>query len=194
MSKSKKIRITVLSVLIALTVGFIWINSCFSKAVSSGESEGLFKLIKPIFDAIFGEGVITHGFFRKMAHFGEFGLLGIEINLLYIELFGENRKKIFQAVRLGLYVALIDETIQVLSSRGPAIVDIWIDFAGYVTATLLLHMIFGAIKSLKRQKQQADVVTKNCDSSLVDEQACDEVNKEITESDKENCDTKKQQV
>ena len=155
MSKAKKIRITVWSVLIVLTIGFIWGNSILSKSASSSESEGLFALLQPVFDFIFGEGVITHGFFRKLAHFGEFGLLGLEICLLYFEVFGQEKKRIYQSLRLGLYVALIDETIQVISERGPSVVDVWIDFAGFLTATVMFYMIIGAFKSLKERKSKS---------------------------------------
>lgn len=156
MTKAKKVRVVIWSISILLTLGFIFINSCLSKSSSSSESEGLFAKLQPAFDFIFGEGVVTHGFFRKLAHFGEFGLLGLEINLLYFELFGQNRKKIYQGLRLGLYVALIDETIQVFSERGPAIVDVWIDFAGFLTATVLFYMIIGMIRTLKKAKEKGE--------------------------------------
>lgn len=155
MTKAKKIRITIWSILIALTLVFIWGNSFFSKETSSSESEGLFKMLTPFFDFIFGEGVITHSFFRKLAHFGEFGLLGIEISLLFFELFGQDKKKIFQSIRLGLYVALIDETIQVISKRGPSVVDVWIDFAGFLTAIIMFYMIIGMLQNIKKLKAKS---------------------------------------
>ena len=83
MQKAKKIKIIITSLLLGCTLLFIFVNSCLSKQTSGNESGALFELVKPIFDFIFGKGVITHQIFRKLAHFSEFALLGLEINYLY---------------------------------------------------------------------------------------------------------------
>ena len=41
-------------------------------------------------------------------------------------------------------VGFLDESIQVLSERGPSITDVWIDIGGYATFASLAYLIGGA--------------------------------------------------
>ena len=154
MDKVKKIKIIILSVLIALTLAFIWGNSCLSTSASSSESKEVYGAFNSILDFLFGQGVITHSIFRKLMHFGEFSLLGLEINLLFISLFGIKVEKILHACSLGLLIAVIDESIQILSNRGPAVIDVLIDLAGYIVATLILFIVIAVVKIIKNRKQK----------------------------------------
>lgn len=153
MSKFKNISIAVVTLLICLTVGFIWGNSLPSKAQSSKTSTGVYAAVKPMLDLVFGVDKVSHGTFRKMAHFSEFFLLGAEVNLLYLLIFGFDWKKCYLVLLFGFVVAVIDETIQIFTGRGAAVIDVIIDYSGYFT-TCAIFVLIGII----RKK-----ITKNSD-------------------------------
>ena len=155
MSVKKKIKILTLIVSVIITVGFIWGNSCLSVETSAEESGKVFNGLKVVFDFIFGKDVVNHNGMRKITHFCEFFLLGIEINALYYQLYGQKKESLFKILPIGLAVAAIDEGIQILSHRGPAVIDVLIDFSGYVTACFI-SIIFVLIM-VKRIKKRANV-------------------------------------
>ena len=89
---------------------------------------------------------------RKLAHFAEYALLGAEVFLLiYFELHREGKmryappltpKPLAATLIFSALIAFADETIQLISDRGPAISDMWIDIFGYTAATLVFYVIF----------------------------------------------------
>ncbi len=143
--KRRKARIALLSLLILLTLGFIWGNSLKSIPESREISLSLLELLSPILDAVFGPGAVTDHLTRKAAHFTEFALLGAELRLLFL-LLGQRRVQGFvNAISGGLAVGVADEAIQILSARGSQVADVVLDFSGAlfgalaVTAVALLH-------------------------------------------------------
>lgn len=156
MSKKRKIAVAIIIVLIALTVAFIWSNSLKSQAESSESSGEIFNTIKAVLDDVFGEDVvpITHHDIRKAAHFSEFLLLGAEFCLLFIALNKESFKGYLHVLPCGLFVAAVDEGLQCLSDRGPAIIDVMIDFAGYLTSVAVFFIIFLIRLRAKDKRQQ----------------------------------------
>lgn len=144
----KKIFTVILSITIGLTLAFIFSNSIPSKAESSEVSGGVYEFFAPFFDFIFGEGVITHGLFRKFAHMGEFFILGVQVFLLNLNLFGLKISKLLLFLPIGLLVGGLDEGIQVLSNRGASFVDVLIDFSGF-TISFLIFFIIALIKRKK---------------------------------------------
>lgn len=164
MSKTRKICLTFLIVLISLTLGFIWSNSIKDKTGSSAQSNGVYNKVVEISTDLLGEeitdeifSVITRDVFRKIAHFTEFALLGIESALLYICIKRIKRIAILELLAFGLTVASIDEIIQIFSNRGPSVVDVLIDFTGYLTALVivftLLYIVL-LVKTKKKDKKQ----------------------------------------
>ena len=151
MSSGKKITVIILSVLIALTLCFIFRNSFLGKESSSTEARGVLETLSPILDAIFGEGVITIKFFRKAAHFAEFFLLGLEVCFLMFTLKGLKLKPFLCVLPAGFFVGGIDEIIQIFSERGALFTDVLIDFSGYVAAFIPFAIAF-VIKHLKSKK------------------------------------------
>lgn len=95
---------------------------------------------------------------RKVAHFVEHGILGLEVFLLmfFIEKDAQKKRKVFPigvklfilSLNIGILAALFDESIQILSGRGPDVRDIWLDIAGYATFTALMFVIFSLVKSI----------------------------------------------
>ena len=132
-----------------VTVGFIWIHSCMSRAVSREESGMVMRLITPFLELFVGKGNVTDHLVRKLAHFAEFSVLGLELALL----FHGNISKARTALIHGFGVTFLDETIQIFSGRGPAISDVWLDMAGVAAGIGLIHL---ARSLLIRKKQGSE--------------------------------------
>ena len=128
----------VLAILILAALLFIFIHSLIPPGASSEESEAVAGFLDVIFpsDTAFGSFVQNH--VRKIAHFSEFAVLGV-LTSLYTVLYLFGRKyKILNAF-LGLPVGFIDESLQYLSGRGPAISDVWLDFLGFAFGVLVIY-------------------------------------------------------
>ena len=136
MKKKETVR-AVLTVLIVLTLIFIFRNSTDSKEESSALSLYVKELVGPILEVFVGKGNVTEHLVRKLAHFTEFSFLII------------NEKQVAPAgisliLLAGLVSALSDETIQLFFDRGSSVMDVWLDFAGYCSAVALILLIFFA--------------------------------------------------
>ena len=141
MEKRNKKAITILSVIIAATLAFIWLHSCMDKEESSEESNFVYELLCPFFEIFMGKGNVTEYFIRKMAHFTEFFGLGLELKLMMRLVFGKVKwNLILNAWALGTFCALIDETIQLFSGRGSMVQDVWLDSAGCLTGVVLMAL------------------------------------------------------
>ena len=155
LSKKRKIFVLIISVLIALTLAFIWGNSCLPKAQSAESSSEAQGIIQTVLDNVFGEDTVYVDEFhiRKLAHFAEFFALGAEFALLIIALNKENYKSYLTLLPIGLFVGAVDESIQVFSDRGAAVLDVLIDFSGYLTAVAVFVIIFAVRKAVKSRKK-----------------------------------------
>lgn len=129
----------ILSALILANLLFIFTNSMAS-VKDSGEASGfLAEIIKSIFPDGSAIGAFLSDNLRKIAHFVEFASLGLLVSL-YTVIFSVNRKKTAPlSLVFGHFVAFFDETIQIFSGRGPMISDVWLDFSGFLTLTLITH-------------------------------------------------------
>ena len=131
--------------LIALLL-FIWGNSMLNQESSQAESGAVLNFLTPIFNAIFGENVVTMYLIRRVAHFIEYSCLGILVTIVL----GSHRKykkprqlfdRVFGSLSIGLLVAVIDETIQWFSGRTSSVIDVWLDFSGILTGTFIVALI-----------------------------------------------------
>lgn len=132
MTKRKR-KITILLLLIAVTLCFIFGNSLQNQEQSSKQSTAVAEAVKPIYQAITAKSDNGEPIIRKIAHFIEFSILGIELTLLFCAVFDEKERKnhlgrIVCPLFCGLLAALTDETLQILSERGPMVSDVWLDF------------------------------------------------------------------
>ena len=143
-------RKKVLTILLILLVLFIWGNSCLPKQVSSLESGWVTELFRPIFDTLFGEGAVTEHFVRKLAHFTEYAALGFVSACLMLCLSIATVWRMAYSAMGSLIVALLDETIQIFSGRGPMIQDVWLDFSGAVCGGAIIFLICCLITDKKR--------------------------------------------
>ena len=121
-------------VLAGLTVAFILSRSMRGKVASDGESQWVTDLLREIFHS----DSISHAFVRKLAHFTEFFILGTELSgLLWLE----RRRSVQSYLNIwfaGELCALLDETVQIFSGRGPSVADVWLDTAGATCGRFLL--------------------------------------------------------
>ena len=130
---------------ILLTLGFIFSNSVKSQASSAAQSSSFQAVIEEIIPKDTDFGAFVFGNLRKIAHFTEYGLLGIEAVAFTVVL---TRRRALMYKRLGLSLifalltAFIDETIQIFSKRGPSVSDMWIDIGGFFTYAALAYGIF----------------------------------------------------
>ena len=153
MSKKRIVAIIITSILIVLNLIFIWGNSCMSKQSSSQSSSGVYETIKPILDATLGEGVVTHSVFRKTAHFIEFCCLGVLVSFLFVLLYRIKAKNLIAIFFVGLLVAVIDESLQILSNRGADVADVILDYCGYIFGVGILFLIVFIYKKLFKQRK-----------------------------------------
>ena len=130
----------VLYVAMAATVIFIFVNSMLPPEISSEQSAAVGGFISSIIPADTALGSFLLDNLRKIAHFTEYGLLGIEI-ALYVTLFGGKSrvKKALLSLPVPLFVGFTDETIQIFSGRGPEISDVWIDIGGFIFFSLIAY-------------------------------------------------------
>ena len=143
-------RKRILYLLLILTLGFIWLHSCVPQALSAAESAGITELVEPVLELVVGKGNVTDHLVRKLTHFAEFTLLGLELGLLL------KRKRLgrLHAAALGLLCGFVDESIQLLSGRGDQIVDVWLDFGGVVFGVILASLLCLLIR--RTRKNAAD--------------------------------------
>ena len=153
MIKMKKDPKKWLKVLIVLTLALIWGHSLMSPEQSSEESNWFLQQIRPFLEFFLGKGNVTEHLVRKMAHFCEFALLGGEL-LAYFSLSYGNGAKLrclSLAVAHGLFAALTDESVQLLSSRGSQVQDVWLDTAGAVFGAGAMLLLMTRLAKKKRK-------------------------------------------
>ncbi len=117
------------------TVCFIWGNSSFSQADSAEQSSGLLEWIRNIFISVGAENssvfLFIEKYIRKLAHFSEYFLLGGEsVLFFFIDDFRFSLQKFWNAFSFSVLIAVTDESIQIISGRGPMVQDILIDSLG----------------------------------------------------------------
>ena len=161
-------------VLIALTLAFIFGQSMLPASRSMQASDSVADTVEDILDhdAPSGSGTEDEGhsrpvldffikYLRKIAHFVEHGILGLETFFLLLAM--QRRKSVDRGImpistaalifslNFGLLVGFFDETIQIFSGRMYSIVDVWLDFAGYATFTALLTLTYVISRLVKKR-------------------------------------------
>lgn len=156
----KEKRQLIVSVLILLTLIFIFVQSSLPTDVSHKESEAVGDAVG---DVVSGVGSDSDGKksdfvdflkknLRKMAHFTEYAILGAEVFVLLLFACGNKEKSrlkppfgikaLLYSIAFPVIVSFVDESIQIISKRGYSILDMWIDVLGYLTSTLILYAVF----------------------------------------------------
>lgn len=162
LSPVKRYALLAVILLITMTVAFIFSNSMKPPAESTSDSDTVKEIISSIIPPESNLGQLILNNIRKIAHFTEYGLLGIEVSC-FIFLLVEKRSKRYIGAAKSLLFALVvgfcDETVQIFSSRGPMIQDVWIDVGGFFTYALLANatlecvlLVKLALKKLKEKR------------------------------------------
>ena len=122
-----------------LLLTFLWLALIFWQSSrtaddSRAESLGLLYYVQKVFPWM------THTLLRKLAHFGEYAVLGW---LLTGSLYRAKNFLLLKPLAAGLFLALCDETLQLfVAGRGSQVQDIWIDLAGVTAGTLILWLYY----------------------------------------------------
>ena len=138
--RKKRIKNTLRGILLAATLCFIWGNSLLSRENSAAFSGRFVELLTPVFSSLSMEGPDEH-VIRKLAHFTEYAVLGLELAALFFTNRGRSLKSVGYSALCALAVASADETIQIFSHRGAMVTDVLLDFAGALTGILLLRLL-----------------------------------------------------
>ena len=139
---SRKTQVLLLNLTILLILGFIWGNSMMTAQESGGMSSGILAWLGEFIP--FFAGGAHHTFLRKLAHFSEFFLLGVVCSAQRVK---SEKLLSFGLISFGLISACIDETIQTfVPDRGPSLIDVWIDSAGFVTGLLPVMLGYTLIR------------------------------------------------
>lgn len=118
--------------LTALWLAVIWGHSMMPAEDSGNESNFLAEWLMQYLPWM-NDYVI-----RKVAHFAEYMVLG---GLVFGAFPQRGRQAVTAAALTGVLVALFDETIQLFSpGRSGQISDVWLDFAGFALAQLILRL------------------------------------------------------
>ena len=153
----------ILSILLILafiaTSIFIFSNSLKSRSSSANDRDSVTNAIKPFVDP---DGKVTSIAFtkiiRKLAHFAEFALLGVELALF--RLVFKKRSTLLRRslsvpslLLISLLIALLDETLQIFSGRSAEVTDVWIDFSGAIFGILFVYLVVALIGYFKKRSK-----------------------------------------
>lgn len=160
----RKIGVVLCLFCILLTVAFIFYNSAQPVPESQKASANVAETIASISP---NGGEAPEGwssfaaYVRKAAHAVEFFVLATELLLLFFVLL-KTRKlySVWNVLSIVLCTAVADESIQILSGRGPRVQDILLDFSGGAVAMLLFFILFlivCAVRTATQKRKQVDV-------------------------------------
>ena len=149
---SKRFRV-IFMLLTALSILFAFVHSLMPSSVSDAESNGFVLLLQSFFQLFGVTPEAVPGVVRKLAHYTEFSVIGA---MLTCCAYSFDRIKpyrfLIQILFVGLLTAVTDETIQLfVEGRAGMIADVWIDFSGVITGSLILLLI---LLSRKRRNKK----------------------------------------
>jgi len=154
-------RKTVLTLLIAFMLVFIWGNSLLSREISGSISDTLMEWMNTaaeklgLGDDFFtfmtdtdgdGELEASSHLIRKAAHVTEFAVLA---SLLYLRQELSGKKSIWLPLLLSAAVGGADECLQILSHRGSQLKDVGIDVCGALLGLAVTVLILKRIHKKK---------------------------------------------
>lgn len=141
------------TVIYILYLFWIFTNSLDIAVESSSKSTAVMELLNQILFG--GTSTLTEHLVRKLAHFSEFALAGVLGHICFSQWRKEMRSFVLCTLFVGLFIALCDETIQLfVPGRSGQIMDVWIDFLGYVVGMFvwaIAHKIWSTIKVITKR-------------------------------------------
>lgn len=133
----------------------IWGNSMRTSTQSAQQSGSLLAFLTPWLTALGIQPEGFHTILRKLAHFSEYGLLGVLWTMeLWLGPHRGKRRGAMERLSLCMLTALLDETIQLfVPGRSGEIRDVWIDTAGAWTGIVITTcLVCIAMKFRNRNK------------------------------------------
>ncbi|MBP0981230.1 MAG: VanZ family protein [Oscillospiraceae bacterium] len=150
-STAKRTCAVILLLITAALLIFIWGNSLMSRQQSHLQSEAALQAVSPLVGSMTESG-LTEPMLRKIAHFAEFFAVSAALTLL-LRLFRPTAPQlIFNCLSLGLMIAVVDESLQIVSARGPLVSDILLDFCGVIAGTVFALAITVICKKVFRKR------------------------------------------
>lgn len=132
--------------LLVATLAFIWGNSMEPVSVSAARSTRWAEFLMRLFGNLPFD-------VRKAAHVAEYGLLGLEAGLLLLSLGRLSLRRAGVALLGGAVIAAVDETLQVLSDRGPAVSDVLLDLLGYSIGFACVMLPLGVVIYIRKKHE-----------------------------------------
>jgi len=154
MVKRNKFLASVILILLVAMLIFIFSNSLEPVAKSKAKSMSVMEQIKPILELFIGEGNITDHIVRKIAHFLEYTTLGIAVMLFAILRSRTNIQSVVNCLSFGLASAVTDESLQMLTDRGPMVKDVLLDFSGVLIGVFFVFVINLIAVSLRKNRNK----------------------------------------
>lgn len=154
---SKRILVAriILSVLTLFLVIFIFSNSAQTAQVSSNSSGRIVDFLNYICSALHLQFTFSQEIVRTMAHFAEFGLLGILALLTSLSFFGIKAKTLIISVAGSSLTAVADECVQLFSEgRAFQFSDLIIDFAGLLSGIVSIFLVALLVNNQKTKVQR----------------------------------------
>lgn len=143
-------RMFVCLCLICLNLTFIWGNSLLHGPASAALSQWFHDFLNSLVSLEFTQPEQGHGLLRKLAHFSEFMLLGINLSWLLAMLTDNRKYRISLAVFFGWIAACTDETIQrFVPGRNGNLTDISIDTAGVIVGIITFYAGYCIVQNKK---------------------------------------------
>jgi hypothetical protein len=136
-------------VLIALTVLGIWGQSLLGQELSAAQSES----VQGLLGRLFGEWIYDtfwYQYIRKVAHFAEYALLGIEWMGYRLSMREKKRPSWWLLCAFGPMVAVCDELLQFVSARAPRATDVLLDVAGYACGAAVIFGLAWLCRHLRK--------------------------------------------
>ena len=150
---ARKIRIALFAVLSLLIILFIYSNSLPSIPESREVSLSMAALLRPLLDPRHRlDDEVYHNLVRKLAHFVEFGALGVSLTGLCAQFPWKKRYLFGAPMGAAVLVALTDEGLQYFTGRGNSIKDVCIDSMGALCGVLFVTALVCLNKKLRKQQ------------------------------------------
>lgn len=146
------------TLLVLWTLWFIFHNALEPGALSSAHSQAVTDALNRVLTK-WGVHPLANAAVRKLAHFGEYCLLGFAYTLCLRVYTRHYIRHISCPLLLGLLVANADETLQGLlaSGRDGNLKDVWLDFLGCscgVLCAICLLLIISLLSIAFRPKKR----------------------------------------
>lgn len=141
---------------ITLTVLLIWGQSLLGRELSRLQSES----VQGFLGSLLGEwvyGTFLYRNIRKVAHFAEYALLGMEWMGYRLTARGARRPARWLLCMFGPAVAVCDELLQFISARAPRVTDVLLDCGGYVCGAAAVFGLVWLWRRLRKVSAKKDL-------------------------------------